>query len=494
MNSFTIGKKLYVGVVTLVVCMFALGASAVFSMVAVGNRLHSIVDKTGHKQAMAHQMDLDTSDMLAEDRGIIVRGFMKDYETAEKYNRQFAVSSSDFADQLKTIKPLLVRNDAKLLIEEMEQDLAPMREANQNVFEAAAAGDMSKALDVNTTVLLPLQKKEKAGAVRMLEIETELLNTDTGAADGLIDGSRWTSIVLLCLATAVGIVVIFVVRQINRTLRSEVGGLASMALEITSAADRFALSSESLAHSATEQAATIEETSSASTEIHSMAQRAAQNSQVTASIATDSQTSIERANQSLVEMTGAMEGINDSSKKISNILKVIDGIAFQTSILSLNAAVEAARAGDAGAGFAVVADEVRSLAEKCKVAAKDTADLIENSLNNSKDGRAKVEQVAASLHLVTDESKKIKGLVDEIHGGSIEQSQGIQQISKAISQLESVTQRSAATAEEGSADAMELQQQAKIMKESVERLSVMVDGSAAKPAHNIFAHSQLRSA
>ena len=146
-----------------------------------------------------------------------------------------------------------------------------------------------------------------------------------------------------------------------------------------------------------------------------------------------------------------------------------------------------------------MADEVRNLAEKCKVAAKDTADLIEDSMQSSKDGRTKVQQVAASLHLVTDESKKIKNLVDEIHGGSLEQSQGIQQISKAITQLENVTQKSAATAEEGSADAMELQQQAKVMKESVERLRVMVDGSGpkplpAKPLPQALAHTRLRSA
>ena len=350
MNSITIGKKLYIGVVTLVLFMFALGATAVFSIVAVGNRLHNIVDKTVHKQAMAHHMDLDTSDMLADDRGIIVRGFMKDYATAGKYNQQFADASNDFDQQLRTIRPLLVRNDARMLIEQMQDDLAPMLEANQGVFKAACAGDMKKALEVNTTILLPLQRKEKAGAARMLEIETELLASDTNAADSLIAGNRWISIIQLCLATTVGIIVIFVVRQINRKLRIEVGQLASMALDITSAADRFALPASHWRMQQQSRRQQSRETSSASTEIHSMAQRAAQNSQVTAAIASDSQTSIERANQSLVEMMSAMHGINDSSRKISNIIKVIDGIAFQTSILSLNAAVEAARAGEAGAG------------------------------------------------------------------------------------------------------------------------------------------------
>ena len=122
-------------------------------------------------------------------------------------------------------------------------------------------------------------------------------------------------------------------------------------------------------------------------------------------------------------MVSAMDGINASSQKISKIIKVIDEIAFQTNILALNAAVEAARAGEAGMGFAVVADEVRNLAQRCAQAAKDTADLIEESIQRSDGGRVKVDQVAVAIRAITAESAKIKVLVDEINLGSVEQSQ-----------------------------------------------------------------------
>jgi methyl-accepting chemotaxis protein/methyl-accepting chemotaxis protein-1 (serine sensor receptor) len=209
-----------------------------------------------------------------------------------------------------------------------------------------------------------------------------------------------------------------------------------------------------------------------------MARRTTENSRASAEMVTRSQESFEKTNQSLVEMVGAMEGINASSQKISKIIKVIDEIAFQTNILALNAAVEAARAGEAGMGFAVVADEVRNLAQRCAQAAKDTAGLIEESIERSNGGRMKVDQVAVAIRAVTAESAKIKVLVDEINVGSVEQSSGIDQISRAITQMEQVTQGSAANAEESAAAAEELNAQAEHMKDVVGALRAMVDGNA----------------
>ena len=134
--------------------------------------------------------------------------------------------------------------------------------------------------------------------------------------------------------------------------------------------------------------------------------------------------------------------------KIAKIIKVIDEIAFQTNILALNAAVEAARAGEAGMGFAVVADEVRSLAQRCAQAAKDTAALIEESILKSGDGKGKVDQVTTAIRTITADTTSVKTLVEEVSLASQEQARGIQQIGKAIVQMEQVTQSTAANAEE----------------------------------------------
>jgi methyl-accepting chemotaxis protein/methyl-accepting chemotaxis protein-1 (serine sensor receptor) len=171
-----------------------------------------------------------------------------------------------------------------------------------------------------------------------------------------------------------------------------------------------------------------------------------------------------------------MSQISTASMKISKIIKVIDEIAFQTNILALNAAVEAARAGEAGLGFAVVADEVRNLAQRCAQAAKDTATLIEESIGTAKDGTQKVDQMAIAIRAITEAAAGTKTLVESVDAGSREQSLGIAEIGKAISQMEQLTQSTAASAEESAAAAQELTGQSQGVKEIAERLSAMVGG------------------
>lgn len=262
---------------------------------------------------------------------------------------------------------------------------------------------------------------------------------------------------------------------IRNTMKSQLGGLVH---EISHGAEQVALAaaqisnaSQSLAQGTSQQAASLEETSASTEEINSMARRNSENSHSAADLVKASEQRFSDTNRSLQEMVGAMGEINASSDKISKIIKVIDDIAFQTNILALNAAVEAARAGEAGMGFAVVADEVRNLAQRCAQAARDTAVLIEESIQKSNGGQEKVQQVAKAIHAITEQSTQVKTLVDEVHLGSQEQTRGIEQIGRSMVSMEQVTQKAAASAEESASAAEELTAQSSALRDIVDRLN-----------------------
>jgi len=282
------------------------------------------------------------------------------------------------------------------------------------------------------------------------------------------------------LASMLGVVIsgsllaYFFVRGVNRVLQQIASELAVGATQLASAAGEVSSSSNSLAQGASEQAASLEETSASSEEINSMAARNSDNSRTAASLMTQSQQKFEETNQLLDESVKAMAEISSQSDSISKVIKTIDEIAFQTNILALNAAVEAARAGEAGMGFAVVANEVRNLALRCAQAAKDTAGLIEESITKSREGQRKVDQVVTAIHSISQETANVRKLVDEVHHGSQEQARGIDEIGKAISQMEQVTQRTAAGAEQGASAAEELNAQAETLREVVLRLTALV--------------------
>jgi methyl-accepting chemotaxis protein/methyl-accepting chemotaxis protein-1 (serine sensor receptor) len=478
MSSATIGKKLSLAVGTQVVLTFALGIAAFAGISSIGDRMRAMVEVTVGRQTLAHAMDRDASFSMGATKGILMRGLQKDRAGIERNVQDFNACADSLQNDINRMQALDPQPETALALRDLEDALNAGRLSNSSLWKAAEGGDMATAFSLYDNAIKPLEAREKQDATRMLEVQETDLGQAERTAQSMVGGCRWGIGLLLLLSCGAGVALVFGIRQINGVLRNAVVELAESAAQIVSAAGQVAASSQSLAQGASEQTATIEETSSASAEINSMARRTTENSRSTAEMVTRSQEGFEKANQSLTEMVDAMDGINASSQKISKIIKVIDEIAFQTNILALNAAVEAARAGEAGMGFAVVADEVRNLAQRCAQAAKDTADLIEDSIQKSDGGRVKVDQVSVAIRAITADSSKIKVLVDEISLGSVEQSSGIDQISRAINQMEQVTQSSAANAQQSAAAAEQLNAQAEAMKDVVETLRAMVDGGS----------------
>ncbi len=299
----------------------------------------------------------------------------------------------------------------------------------------------------------------------------------TASAEAAIERNQAVTMVLIGLVLLAGGGGFFTVAGLARALKQIAESVNTGASQVASAAAQVSSSSQTLAEGASENAASLEETSASSEEIHAMARRNTENSTNAAGIVARSEAKFSDTNRALNEMVVAMGEINGSSQKISKIIKVIDEIAFQTNILALNAAVEAARAGEAGMGFAVVADEVRNLAQRCAQAARDTAALIEESITSSSGGKAKVDRVAEAIRGVTAEAAQIKELVDEVSGGSQEQARGIDQISKAIVEMEHAGQTTAATAEQSAAAAQQLTAQARVLSETGRQLCALMEGS-----------------
>ncbi len=237
---------------------------------------------------------------------------------------------------------------------------------------------------------------------------------------------------------------------------------------LTSGSKEVSQASDLIASGSSEQAASLEETSSSLEEISSMTRKNAENANQANTLMQDAIRVVNDANQSMLELIDSMAEISKASEETSKIVKTIDEIAFQTNLLALNAAVEAARAGEAGAGFAVVADEVRNLAMRAAAAAKDTSNLIEGTVKKVSDGGRLVEKTNDAFKEVTDSSGKIGSLVAEISAASNEQSEGIDQVTKATFEMDKVVQQNAAGSEELSSQANELNSQVEVMLEIVE--------------------------
>jgi methyl-accepting chemotaxis protein len=284
--------------------------------------------------------------------------------------------------------------------------------------------------------------------------------------------------ILFAVGIIAGILLAFlIVRSIAKALNRIIAHLTDGADQVAAASGEVASASQLLAEGAGEQASSLEETSSSLEELASMTRQNAENALQADALTDEAGKVVNNVNEKLERMTQAVDEISKNSEETQKIIKTIDEIAFQTNLLALNAAVEAARAGEAGAGFAVVAEEVRNLAMRSAEAAKNTSDLIGNTVNSAKDGARLNEEANEAFKKNAEVVSKISDLVSEIAAASQEQSQGISQINNAMVEMDKVTQQTAANAEESASSSEEMSAQAEGMKNLVTDLITLVGGS-----------------
>ncbi len=447
-------------------------------------------------------------------------------EDKAKYARVADEARKTMLERIAVARPLFRSAEAKTLFVELDKGLADYEAGRQQVIKLAAGERPEEKAAAITYALGPLSKivnyaddkltqigvtKEKIAAESAAASDQEYTDTRTlmivlvlvsvGASIGL---GLWITRVLTrqlggepaYAVEAAGAIaagelsnpihtgngdqssLLFAMEAMRKSLVKIVGEVRSGTDTIATASNQIAAGNLDLSSRTEEQASSLEETASSMEELTSTVKQNADNARQANQLAVSASEVALKGGSVVAEVVDTMASINASSKKIVDIIGVIDGIAFQTNILALNAAVEAARAGEQGRGFAVVATEVRNLAQRSAAAAKEIKTLINDSVDKVDAGGKLVDQAGVTMADIVQSITRVTDIMSEIASASMEQTMGIEQINSAIAQMDEVTQQNAALVEQAAAAAGSLQDQAAALAEVVSVFKLGYDTAA----------------
>ncbi len=472
--------------------------SVIIAVVGI-NRMGAVYDKVEYnadiseKLALTYDIQMGMTDVIRTEKNFIIEyNAANNAEWVKKRDEHYG----EYKDAIKKIEAISTP-EAKKQWEDLDVKFDNYYEGAKIVFNLLA--------DVDTNIIVSNDTSPRAQKMRIdfmkaihqsLDDNTVRVKKAEDVQDALVehykkqkedaktqaaaDYSRTKMIVTL--SSVIGILAgialaVIILRSVISSISKVMDGLTSGADQVSSASSQLSETSQQMAEGASEQAASIEETSSSLEEISSMTKHNADNANVVNGIMVESKKATDTGVAEMKNMIAAMGEIKKASDDIAKIIKTIEEIAFQTNLLALNAAVEAARAGEAGKGFAVVAEEVRNLAQRAAAASKDISGLIQNAVEKTNAGNSITERVAKSLDEIAIQIKKAGDLAAEVASASNEQAQGVEQINKAVTQMDAVTQANAAGAEEAASSSEELSAQAEILTNFVSELGEIVYGA-----------------
>ncbi len=364
-------------------------------------------------------------------------------------------------------------------VEQNEQAFAEGFEEAASLFAKHTMADTEKGRDVIVGKLRGAVNAIDQALFDMAKARGELAKAE---AEKEVSDSHRQKILLSLVGVFSSLAVIvfgfFLANRLSRLLTSIAGQLNGAGNQVTSAGAQLSASAQQVSAGSTEAASSLEETVSSLEELASMVKLNADNAKQAAALSATSTKSAEEGETEIKSLIGSMKDISTSSKKIEEIINVIDDIAFQTNLLALNAAVEAARAGEQGKGFAVVAEAVRTLAQRSASAAKDITSLIKDSVTKIDHGTRTADASGNVLKNIVISVKKVADLNNEIASACSEQANGITQINKAMNELDSSTQQNASSAEEVAASSEEMSAQASVLQNLVKDLGAVIHGDA----------------
>ena len=473
----SVAKKLMFCAITMCIAVAVLTISSLYTIGSMQSDLDRAASDTGEKLIIGGELKAQINALRMQQRRLLFYAIIQDDGRVNDSRQSFETVSGKVAGLIAQFKKSATEEGMLAAIGGVEERLGEFHSNFRELDRLCTSGKAREAIPlVEAGVGVDLQKR----ADGFMTLQKAYLAKTVAAGDVRARDMRILALVLSLIAfLGVGFVVgviVHVVRllgQVTAELAGGSGQIAAASLQISSA-------SQSLARNATDQASSLEKSSASSKQVKATTRQNAEDSRTAAELMKAVDGAVRDGNRTLGTMVASMDHISASSHKISRIIKVVDGIAFQTNILALNAAVEAARAGVAGMGFAVVADEVRNLAQRSAQAAKDTADLIEESISQTKEGSTNLACVTAMMQTITDSATKVKKLIDEVSAHSQQQAVGMDEIANSLVQMGELTQNTASSSEESAAASVELSSQAARLDEIVTDLRVMVHGGAVR--------------
>ena len=473
MSTWTIPSRITFGFLTLIAFNLLIGGLSLYQLFAIKQNVAMLADNSVPSVVALNEIIKLNTVTYRQVRQIIEQ---VEFDKAATVSDVVFKAAQAKADELcKAYVTLFSDKEDERLFLEAAASRNQYLAAGRKVIELVTTGKLTEAKAVMRNDMEPVLEKAVASFNDDITYNIKLASEEGVKAKANANLTSLLITTALIVSSLLGGLIGWgIIRAVTSSLGLISSALQEGATQTSTASGQLAIASNSLAAGCSEQGSSVAETSAALEEMSVMIRSTADNAEKAKAFAQQARTAAQTGAQTMLEMNTAMHAIEASSAEVAKIVKNIDEIAFQTNILALNAAVEAARAGEAGAGFAVVADEVRSLAQRSAAAAKETAEKIETAIANSKRGSMSCSKVGESLEEIVQKVAAADGLVAEIATAAKEQSQGIQQVGVAMTQMDKVTQSNAASAQQSASAAEQLNSQAHSMQDSVRSLRALV--------------------
>ena len=503
LTNIKIGPRLIVAFSIVLVMLLVVAVLSVSRMAAIQQAMVNITKGNDVEASMASAMRLAVDDRMIALRNIVLLQEKAEMQAQVDRIRQQA---ADYAAAEQTLRQTFdaygIQDEESAILADIKQQAAAAAPLMEKIQSRGLANDNAEATRILMHELRQVQRKWQDSLAALIASEKRQNEEATAQADATYALARNLTIGISVLALVVGLTIAWLItrsitapinravtiaetvaagdltsdievhgrdetsmllrslKTMNDSLQQIVGQVRAGTDTMTTASQEIASGNLDLSSRTEQQAGSLEETASSMEELTSTVKQNDDNARQANSLAVTASDLASKGGAVIASVVQTMEAINDSSKKIVDIISVIDGIAFQTNILALNAAVEAARAGEQGRGFAVVASEVRNLAHRSAAAAKEIKTLIGDSVTKVDSGALLVDQAGSTMNDVVDSVRRVRDMIAEITAASREQSMGIEQVNQAIIEMDGVTQQNAALVDESAAAAASMQQQA----------------------------------